>query len=1016
MTRAPAPKQMPSPAAVTIRLLGEASIVRAGDDVSAHASLAVQRLFAALALAGGRPVSRLALAAKFWPESPEQQARTNLRKQLHELRRTMHDVDDLLVISAQDVCLRPNASWVDLAVFVRAVAAGDDVAAAAAYGGELLPDCFDEWTLAERERLRDDAGHVLARLASAAGEHGDHAALLRHASAQLRLDPLNESAHRSVIATHARLGDRAQALAAYHRCADVLDRELGVEPDETTRGLYDALHADAGRPVRKRKSLSLVGRTAELAALRSEWDAAAAGQRRLVLVSGEAGIGKTRLVDALVDEVAPTTTVARARAYESAGRLPWGPVVEWLRAPEMARRVGRLAAGWRAELGALLPELAGGPAATSADPSRRRQLFDALAAALVGEPGPVLLVLDDVQWCDRETLEFVGFLTATLGDRSLLVLGTVRPDEIDETHPLPRVFAHLDGHGQASTLRLGPLSADETAALARAAGAEDASIEAIWQNTGGHPLFVVEAVRAGLSGDPVGALTPTVKSTISGRLQLLGPAARELVDLAATFGRAFTIDELLSTRVLAEPELLDGLDELWRREVVREHDGSYDLWHDKIREVAYEGSGPGRRRVLHDAVGTALLLLYGEDRAHAAEAAIHFEGAGRLAEAVAACSRAAHHAIDVYAPRDAIEQCRHALVLLDRLPATTWRDELELRVLQLLVSVLGLHSGAADPEVVRACERCLALSTALGLVPDAAAMRGLAMAGIVQCDFDRAEHYGAELAGRTDDPVAHTEGEYLQGVAAFWRGDLSRSASHLQRAIDSYDEEYGGQHRALFALDPRAVCLSRLALTRQWQDDVEGARALIAEAITYAQQLRHPPSEAYVRVYACFIATEVDDRHLLRDNVTLGQTLWDEHELAFVEHMGLCLPPWLGVLDGEARAYRRLSDLADAGADDPVATVHYAYVQSLLGRAALLTGRLEEGLVAVRRGISWGEDRNQRYAEALLRRIEGELLAACGETELARSAWSMAIEVANAQGAAHFGRTAAELLARGSVD
>ena len=673
-----------------------------------------------------------------------------------------HAVIDHVQIDNQQIrWLVDGPNRVDVIAFLDALGADEIEAAASAYGGDLLPECYDDWVLAERDRLRTQACAVLIRLAEAAEAVGDDHAVLRHASALLDIDPVAEIGHRAVIGANWRLGNRAGALRAYHRCAEVLDAELGVEPDADTRELYEQLRSvDEHRPEpspRGRVATTLVGRDQELDVLRRAWEDSVASSARMAMVSGEPGIGKSRLAQAMAREAGPGALVVHARAYEAAGRLPWGPVVEWLRSPAISPRVARLDAGWRAELSTLLPELvddsgsSAGP--LSGDVSRRRQLFDAVAEALLSEPGPILLIIDDLQWCDADTIDFIGFLISSRAEAPVFVLGTARDEEVDDAHPLHAMTRGLARIDAFTELPLAPLGPDAVSDLYLQIAGDNsrADVEKLWSDTVGNPLFVVEAARAGLGQDPDRPMSTTMKATISTRLGRLSPAARALVDVAATIGREFTVEALVAGQDDAEAEVLDALDELWHRQIVREQQGAYDFHHDRIREVAYEGISPVRRRRLHSAVADATIATAGRSAGpHSADLASHLERAARYDEALSAYTDAARHALEVRSPDEIVKQCQQGIAVVSRLPPCRERDERELDLRLMMANHLGIRDGLGSGAAREGFERSLSLARRLGREPDPSTLRGLAMAGIVFCDYDTAIGFGRELAQRAD--------------------------------------------------------------------------------------------------------------------------------------------------------------------------------------------------------------------------------------------------------------------------
>jgi len=251
------------------------------------------------------------MAFEFWPDSTNAQARTNLRQALHHLRHALRDADSYVRLGTSSVqWLADGPAEIDVVEFEADATAGlasDDeealARAASRYRGDFLVGCYDEWAAPERERLRALAVAVLRALVTIARRRGDWARAVDDGERLLRLDPLDESSYRLLIEAHASAGDRARALRLYHECVAVLDRELAVGPHPDTIALYEALMTRGGlaraddptsAPVWDRSPL--IGRDHELGELVAAWHQTAPGRPRFVLVAGEPGIGKSRLV------------------------------------------------------------------------------------------------------------------------------------------------------------------------------------------------------------------------------------------------------------------------------------------------------------------------------------------------------------------------------------------------------------------------------------------------------------------------------------------------------------------------------------------------------------------------------------------------------------------------------------------------------------------------------------------------------------------------------------------------
>ena len=233
-----------SPARLEVRLLGAVEVILDGRRLGAFNSLRLQRFLALIALRRDLQ-HRSRLAFELWPDSDERQARTNLRKLLHDFRHSLPDIGEFVQIDNEIVRWIPTGpSEVDVLRFREAMAAGDLELAARRYSGDLLPACYDDWVMDERAKLRAEAYGVLVRLRDEAAGRDDHEATIRHAQAIIDLEPTDEVAVRIQMEAHLALGDRAAALRCYHRYAEVLQRELAVQPGEAIGAMYRQLRAD----------------------------------------------------------------------------------------------------------------------------------------------------------------------------------------------------------------------------------------------------------------------------------------------------------------------------------------------------------------------------------------------------------------------------------------------------------------------------------------------------------------------------------------------------------------------------------------------------------------------------------------------------------------------------------------------------------------------------------------------------------------------------------------------------
>jgi predicted ATPase len=294
----------------------------------------------------------------------------------------------------------------------------------------------------------------------------------------------------------------------------------------------------------------------------------------------------------------------------------------------------------------------------------------------------------------------------------LLIVATARSGDIEPDSPLANLLRGSRTLDRLTEIELEPLSRADTVVLAgRLTGAaiDESSVHRLWRETEGNPLFVVESVRAGRLG--AAGISPKVQAVIESRLAELTPPARELVGVAATIGRDFTVELLAGAGELDEGILVAALDELWRRRIVREQGGgTYDFRHDKIRAVAYAGVGPARRRHHHLRIARTLERDLGLSSAGGGQIASHYEQAGMPGDAADWYARAASDAQRLQADAEAIRLLERSRSLLTTLPSSRERDRRELAVLTALPAPLASVEGYASPRLAAVHDRAVRLA------------------------------------------------------------------------------------------------------------------------------------------------------------------------------------------------------------------------------------------------------------------------------------------------------------------
>jgi oligopeptide transport system substrate-binding protein len=674
------------------------------------------------------------LVGLFWADRPERKARSSLSTSLWHIRRCIPD-EEIILSDPHTVQFDPQAdTWLDVEAF-ESLVTSDHIpslgSALALYRGDFLEGFYADWIINERYRLQTLFVETLARLMVAHEARGEVQAALSTAQRLLEHDSLREDAHRLAMRAYCRLGQRNAALDQYLRCREIVKEELGAEPMVETTELYQAIlegrfvvgrapeavasqvpviepAPPVGRdPLDVITTSQLVGRERELEFLRECWETAVAGQRGLALIGGEAGVGKTRLVEEFADQLRwQGVRVLWGRCYEFERVLPYQPIAEALRStlPTLTPAELAHAPPWAiGELARLVPELAehlpdvGALASGDSDQAQAR-LFKGLAQVLaeLSSNGPLLIVLEDLHWASESTLGLLHYLVRQLGGRPVLIVATFRQEVVGRRHPLRELQGQLRQAGAGKPLNLSRLSlpAVETMVdeMSRAGEAVLPLARRLYHETEGNPFFLMEIVKAlfemGLVHLEGGVwrgdftqlsegelpLPPGASQAIQARVRGLDDQAQEALRLAAVLGREFDFDLLDIVWDRGEEATLEVLDLLLRRRLIEEGTGplgrDYAFTHHKIQEVIYAGIPRRHRGYAHAQVGAAMEGLYGPDtEALAGELAFHFEQARRhdkslTDKAITYLLKAADRALGLYAHQEAVDDYRRALTLL----------------------------------------------------------------------------------------------------------------------------------------------------------------------------------------------------------------------------------------------------------------------------------------------------------------------------------------------------------------
>jgi DNA-binding SARP family transcriptional activator len=691
-----------SMAKLGLRLLG-GFLLQADARPRALPARKAQALLAYLAVRAGRAHARETLTGLLWADVGERQARQSLRQTMVRLRRALAGGPRPLVAQGDTVTLNPAALDLDVTAFERLVKRGTPDAlesAVALYHGPLLDGVnvaapvFEEWLQSERARLAELAIDAFRRLVDRHVKAGRTEAAVHAATRLLALDPLQEDVHRTLMRLHVREGRRAAALRQYQACVAVLQKELGVEPEAPTKRLYLEIlqQAAAPAPAARRTAASarsapgadgapIVGRDAELSRARARLRAVLRGEGQVLLVTGEAGIGKSRLVDELAAVAAMHgVRTLIGRAYETEQILPFRPWVDALRAGQALSAMRETSGG--GELARLFPELGGDDAPPAITREGHLRLFESLDAVLgaLARTQPVLVVLEDLHWADEMSARLFGFVGRRLGERPILLVATARDEDFAEASTLTRLVGELAALPHVEHVVLSALSASATATLVRAlarAGSTATRLaetaDRVWALSEGNPFVIVETMRALREGrlpDAGGIELPRrVREMIAVRFAQLSSRAQELARVAAVFTREFEFPVLQRAAGLSRRATAEAVEELVRRRILDAVGERFDFTHARLRQAVYQALLAPHQQALHVAIGEAVERVYAGRLDEVYDRlAYHFSRADEPARALTYLVQLADKVARRYALEEAVRVLNDALAATDRMP------------------------------------------------------------------------------------------------------------------------------------------------------------------------------------------------------------------------------------------------------------------------------------------------------------------------------------------------------------
>ena len=848
-------------------------------------------LWAYLLLNRSTPVSRNTLAYTLWPDKSEETARANFRRHLHQLQRTLPESPfdrPWLTIDAETIQWNPQAdAWLDVAEFERLSADENTLASAVRiYANDLLEDVDEDWLFFERERLRNLFFNDLNQLIQQCRERGDFAPAIAYADRILVHDPLREDTVRQVMALQYESGNRAGALAEYARFERSLRQKLNVEPMPETIAHYETIlrnaplpetaSSDAGERLEANQLIGLpfVGRQSELSSLNEYWTRTTHQKGGVILMSGENGIGKSRLSA----KIAQTAEASGGRVLRGsttfAEPLPYQAFAEILRSALPFLETMSIDLTLLSAITPLVPELnirrQNLPALVSLKPDEvQNHLFESIARCLefLALPRPLLVILENMHWAGRLSLLLLEYLARRIPGNPILIIVTYRDEDKHHRSPLQLMRSRLQREGLVNHIALKPLRQDEIREaldqIWEAGTVQSELVERLYKFSQGNPLFLREILRDWLASrtDELGAVQkqdaetgnelpglpykpiPSIQATISRRLAGLNSTTRALAEIGAVIGPAFDLDLIRKISGWNEALIIEAIDELMDEHLLHETGTKsgydFEFSHPLVQATLYHAIPASILKYRHHRVAHILQALYHNQPAHLiGQLAYHFEAAGEAQSAAKFYLRMIQQDLSLQNPGHLLELTDHALGL-DCTPRTRFR---------LLAVQEAILSKQEDQHKHRLC---------LG------ELKRLAFSIQDQdliCESLQREILFDHATRRIPDEfrsvslmrshAASSKNPYWQAVAFQRNAFLKLQLGQLQGTCDEFDIALK-LFRSLNKTEEQAICFCGLALAAILEERIDDVPALLDQARFLSLNQTSPTLKATILKTAC---------------------------------------------------------------------------------------------------------------------------------------------------------------------
>jgi predicted ATPase len=753
----------------------------------------------------------------------------------------------------------------------------------------------------------------------------------------------------------------------------------------------------------------LVGREEELGLLQRRWEQAKAGEGQVVLLSGEPGIGKSRLVEALKGHVrqgGATPIEFRCSPYHQ--NSAFYPIIDHLQrllrferedSPEEKLKKlenARVGATGRSPLqpdtipllAALLslPHPEGYPPITLSPQKQKQKTQEALVTWLVeeAERTAIYCAWEDLHWADPSTLEVLQLLIDQAPTTRLFMVLTFRP----EFTPPWRLRAHIT---QLTLNRLGRQQVETMVEQVTKGNSLPADIlQQIVSKTDGVPLFVEELTKSIMEAVvDVGArhavplslaIPATLQDSLMARLDRLGPA-KAIAQLGATLGREFSHGLLQAVSLLDDEKLQSGLRQLVDAELMYQRglppQANYIFKHALIQDTAYQSLLKSTRLQYHQQIAHVLEERFPETKETQPELlAHHYTEAGLIVQAIPYWQQAGRKASQRSANVEAIAHLTKGLDLLKTLPDAPERAQQEISLQITLGTPLIVAKGYTAPEVEKAYTRALELCRYVGEIPQLfPVLRGLVLFYQVRGDLQTARELGEQgmrLAQNVQNPIFLSEAYHTLGINLFWLGKFASARAHLEQSITLYDSQQHSSRSSLSLQEPKMHCLSYTAWALWFLGYPNQALERMSEALALAQELPHSYSQAWALIPSAELHQHRREKQLTRERAEAAIALATDLGFPSVLAMGPIMRGW--ALAEQGQGEEGIGQIRQGiTAWQTMGELQGPYSLALLAEAYGKVGQIEEGLSVLAKALALVNKNGERWWEAELYRLKGEL-------------------------------------------